>query len=330
MLEQLESLPPNTVIVFTSGVQSWWVLTDYTSYTTLGESRGHQVEVEGKTLYFVPAGSDTLLYHHMELNHQRSTAAFLGQQQCFLLDKNANVSILANLPISIIGEYLGARSKRRLTSGHIPERRDPSSGTSTQEGSAATSALSSREKLDKLKLGDYRESSHGFALSEATPKLINLMRDILRVGDAHDREVFRLERGVPSTLYVPPLVEVPLTKSFSEEWYTEADKISLTASKPLATLTINELARIKRSLQVDYDKLVSFVNPSEDEFQKIYEAVTSTPKEPSSTMKDTPLPLRFNDREPKGTFIEPNDDLRKIYSTSGLRPSKGIHQPMRD
>ena len=174
MLEYLSTIPASTVIVL-RGEGSWWILTDLATYSALTNNMGYTIVIDGRTLYFIGVGTDTILFHHMRTNEDTGATTFLANHRSYLLDKYQNASILLNIPYTTTGDYLGAR----LTSMDLSDIWEPSAASSSAEGN---STASFKDKLLKLRSGDYHAASHGFALSEATPKLIKLMQDILRVG----------------------------------------------------------------------------------------------------------------------------------------------------
>ena len=176
-----------------------------------------------------------------------------------------------------------------------------------------------QQKLRQLAQGKTRSS-------EAVAPMSKLMKRIVKLGDAITRETERLEAGIPSTIIAPPPIRVPETSNFSEDWYTDTNRLLMATSMEMAALTIKELSRIKRELCLEYTTMEAEYKPTEADCEQIWNNVKYLtegyiPGEPIPTGVN--LPLQFYIHAEEGsTFIGQNPELHTVYNTA--KPLKGI------
>ena len=129
---------------------------------------------------------------------------------------------------------------------------------------------------------------------------------------------------IPPLLVVPPIIAVPCTQHFSDQFDKKANSILLKCSNNLSNLVLDELKNIHGCLTTEFNELMSTVRPNKAQMETILEIAETKIKILRTTNDLPPFTANFfihPDHEKKQTLITPNPILRTFFSTGQRTPS---------
>lgn len=130
--------------------------------------------------------------------------------------------------------------------------------------------------------------------------------------------------NLPALLVAAPVIAVPCTQLFAEGYYSDINEILLKASQLVSKRTVDELERIRLSLEAEYHKSLSTWKPSDEEWNTV-EAIVHSRTDRNIQIRDRTEPTNPAFVIPpdvsKGhTLITPNPELRTLNKTTGRIP----------
>jgi hypothetical protein len=129
---------------------------------------------------------------------------------------------------------------------------------------------------------------------------------------------------LPALLVAAPVIAVPCTQLFAEGYYSDINEILLKASQLVSKRTVDELERIRLSLEAEYHKTLSTWKLSDEEWNTV-EAIVHSRTDRNIRIRDRTEPTNPAFVIPpdvsKGhTLITPNPELRTLNKTTGRIP----------
>jgi hypothetical protein len=163
-------------------------------------------------------------------------------------------------------------------------------------------------------------------LDQKVQKLGILRARIENIRAAIFRDTYQNCSALPALLVAAPVIAVPCTQLFAEEYYKDINKILLLASRMVSERTISELERIRLILEAEYNETLKSWQPSDEEWEAVRSIVESR-TDHNITLRDRTSPENPAFVIPpdvtKGhTLITPNPELRTLNKTTGRIPGK--------
>lgn len=179
-------------------------------------------------------------------------------------------------------------------------------------------------------------NNHPAGLELAAYPRLELLRDervqklgIIRARITNIRAAIIRDTGLnatslPAHLISAPVIAVPCTHLFDEQYYLDCNKLLREASLALSQRTVEELERIRLGLEAEYNAILAGWQPTREEIEAVKSIAdhrTEKNKISERAVPENPAFLLAPDPAKGHTLIVPNPELRTLNKSGNRRPA---------